>query len=64
MASEHSRLSLIQQVENFETLPESVTLQNEDDSKVEEAVEAIAKVSPVQIQQEYYENLGDCDWVK
>ncbi|KAJ8730084.1 hypothetical protein PYW07_017122 [Mythimna separata] len=62
MASEN--LGLIHQVENFETLPESVTLQNEDDPNVEKAVEAMMKVSPVQIQQEYYENLGDCDWVK
>lgn len=22
------------------------------------------KMSPVQIQQEYFENLGDCDWVR
>lgn len=63
MASD--QLGLIQQVENFEILPESVVLQNEENEEiVEKAVEAMMKVSPVQIQQEYYENLGDCDWVK
>lgn len=62
MASD--QLGLIQQVENFEILPESVVLQNEDSPNVEKAVEAMMQVSPVQIQQEYYENLGDCDWVK
>lgn len=62
MTSEH--LGLIQQTENFETLPQSVVLQNENDQNVEKAVEAMMKLSPVQIQQEYYENLGDCDWVK
>lgn len=24
----------------------------------------VVKLSPVQIQQEYFENLPDCDWVK
>nr|XP_021190589.2 uncharacterized protein LOC110376441 [Helicoverpa armigera]XP_021190598.2 uncharacterized protein LOC110376441 [Helicoverpa armigera]XP_021190607.2 uncharacterized protein LOC110376441 [Helicoverpa armigera] len=63
MASQHS--GILQQVENFEILPEAVTLQNEgDEVHIEKAVEAMMQLSPVQIQQEYYENLGDCDWVK
>lgn len=30
----------------------------------EDIVNLPIKMSPVQIQQEYFENLGDCDWVK
>lgn len=62
MASKH--LGIIKEVESFEVLPEAVTLPDETDQNVETAVEAMMTVSPVQIQQEYYENLGDCDWVK
>uniref|UniRef100_A0A2A4JDE4 DUF4781 domain-containing protein n=1 Tax=Heliothis virescens TaxID=7102 RepID=A0A2A4JDE4_HELVI len=62
MASQHS--GILQQVENFEILPEAVSLPNEGDENVEKAAEAMMQLSPVQIQQEYYENLGDCDWVK
>ncbi|XP_059045819.1 uncharacterized protein LOC131841521 [Achroia grisella] len=34
-----------------------------DVNMCEEIVDAIPRMSPVQIQQEYYENLPDCDWV-
>lgn len=65
MALDHS--GLLRQVELHETQPEKILLQSESSENVEAAVdslEAMMKMSPVQIQQEYYENLGDCDWVK
>ncbi|XP_026724968.1 uncharacterized protein LOC113491951 [Trichoplusia ni] len=60
MAAEKSGLL---QVGTIETQLESEYLHN-GNGHAELAEEAMVQLSPVQIQQEYYENLGDCDWVK
>lgn len=52
------------QVGTIETQLESEYSHNGNGHHADLAEEVLVQLSPVQIQQEYYENLGDCDWVK